>query len=52
MNKVVKVIEIKSGKIKYAVYAHNSTGSLRYNIDGKFYTDKQFYKSFRIIKIN
>lgn len=40
-------IKVKStGEIKYAVYAATPTGNKRFNVDGKFYTDKQFNKLF------
>lgn len=46
-------IRVKStGEIKYAVYATTKTGNKRYNVDDKFYTDKQFDKTFEIIADN
>ena len=42
----MKVINNTTGEIKYATYAANSSGNMRMWVDGKFYTDKQFNKTF------
>jgi hypothetical protein len=47
--KSVFVIEKTTGKQFVAVYALNSGGNLRFNVNGKFYTDKQFNKLFKIV---
>ena len=45
-NDIKHVIDNETGEEKIAVYAANRKGNMRYNIDGKFYTDKQFDKKF------
>ena len=53
MNPVTSCVKIEvkaTGEIKTAVYAHNRLGNKLMNVDGKFYTDKQFTKLFKIIK--
>ena len=42
----MKIIDRKTGEEKSAVYAANTTGNMRYNVDGKFLTDKQFDKRY------
>lgn len=49
MNSTPKVQDRITGEIKIAVYAANSKGNMRFNVDGKFLTDKQFDKQFKII---
>ena len=46
----MKIIVKATGEIKVAIYATTSAGHKRMNVDGKFYTDKQFDKLFEIIK--
>lgn len=48
----MKVQNKVTGEIKYAVYAANTSGNMRYNVDGKFLTDKQFDKNYIIVKAN
>lgn len=38
-----------TGDIVNVIYAANSRGNMRMWVDGKFYTDKQFDKTFKII---
>lgn len=45
----IKVKVIATNEIKIAVYAPNKKGNMQYNVEGKFYTDKQFDKLFIII---
>lgn len=45
----MKVIEIQTGLHKTAIYGINSKGNKRFNVDGKFYSDKQFDKLFKKI---
>jgi len=42
----MKVINNTTGKISNAIYAHNKLGNLRMWVDGKFYSDKRFDKTF------
>ena len=44
----MKVIEKATGAEKDAIYAANSLGNMRMNVDGKFYTDKKFNEKFTI----
>lgn len=46
----VDVVEKSSGLQFRAVYSLNRLGNLRYNVNGKFYSDKLFDKTFKIIK--
>ena len=46
----VEIIEKSTNIEKVAVYAPNSRGNMRYNVDGTFYTDKQFDRLFEIKK--
>lgn len=48
----VNVINKQTGATFTAVYAPNSKGNMRYNIEGKFYTDKTFDKTFGIMPVN
>lgn len=44
-------IQVRETKeIKLAIYAPNKKGNKQYNVDGKFYTDKDFDKNFKIIQ--
>lgn len=47
----VKGFEVKdkAGKIHLAIYTANRLGNMRMNVNGKFYTDKQFCKHFKKI---
>ncbi len=46
----VTQVKVKAtNEIKIAVYAPNKKGNKQYNIDGKFYTDKNFDKLFIIL---
>lgn len=38
-----------TGEIVSVLYAANSKGNMRMWVDGKFYTDKQFDKTFKLI---
>jgi hypothetical protein len=49
MNGVVKIIEKKTGKENTAVYGRNRRGNLRYNVDGKFLSDKEFNKHYSLV---
>ena len=51
-NSFMKVVVKSTGEQKTAIYAANSTGNMRMNVDGKFYTDKQFGKMFTPIDEN
>ena len=51
-DKVIKVIDKKTGKENTAVYALTPKGNWRMNVDGKFYTDKSFDKNFKITPNN
>lgn len=42
----MKVILRSTGEIKLATYANTKNGDKKMNVDGKFYTDKQFSKLF------
>jgi len=44
----MKVIDKKTGAIYIAAYAHNRLGNLRMWVNGKFYSDKDFQKTFKI----
>jgi len=44
--KYMKVINNTTGKISNATYAHNRLGNLRMWVDGKFYSDKKFDRTF------
>lgn len=44
----VTVIDKKTGKEETAIYCLNSTGNYRYNVNGKFLTDKQFDKQYSV----
>jgi len=46
--KTLIVIHKATGTEYVGIYSHNSCGNLRINVDGKFYTDKQFDKTFTI----
>ncbi len=48
----MKVIERTSGEKKIALYETNRLGNKQFNVDGKFYSDKQFDKLFGKIEIN
>lgn len=43
-----EIIVKETGERKTAIYAPNSSGNMRYNVDGKFYTDKKFNQLFTI----
>lgn len=47
--KSVFVIEKSTGKQYVAVYAQNSGGNLRMNVNGKFYSDKKFNQLFKLV---
>lgn len=47
--KTTKVIDKKTGVIYVAIYCQNNKGNLRYWIEGKFYSDRNFDKKFTII---
>jgi hypothetical protein len=47
-----KVLVKATGETKVAVYAPNSSGNMRYNVDGKFYSDKKFNQLFEIVDNN
>ena len=49
MNSVIKIIVKSTGEVKTAVYAANTKGNMRYHVDGKSLTDKQFDKLYTII---
>ena len=43
-------IQVKlTGEIKTAIYAAKPNGDKRMWVDGKFYSDKQFSKLFKVI---
>jgi hypothetical protein len=46
MTTTIKVRQ--TGEIKTAVYATTPTGNKKYNVDGKFYSDKKFNELFEI----
>jgi len=46
----MKVIEKATGQEFTAQYGYTSTGNRRMWVEGKFYSDKQFAKKFKIIK--
>lgn len=49
----MKAIEIevkKTGEKKLAIYAPNNKGNKQLNVDGKFYTDKDFDKKYKVIQ--
>jgi hypothetical protein len=48
--KGMKAIEISSGREVFAVYAANRLGNMRLNVEGKFYSDKQFSKLFDLVQ--
>jgi len=50
--KGVRAIERSSGKEIFAIYAANSSGNMRLNVNGKFYSDRQFSKLFDSIQKN
>lgn len=43
----MKVLDVNSGIIYNATYAHNRLCNLRMWVNGKFYSDKSFSKNFR-----
>jgi len=44
-------IQVKAtGEIKTAIYDRNRKGNMQFNVDGKFYNDKQFSKLFKVVK--
>lgn len=45
--KGMNVIRKKDSKSFFAVYSANRLGNMRFNVDGKFYTDKEFEKQFQ-----
>jgi len=46
-------IKVKAtGQIITAIYAPNRKGNLQYNVNGKFYNDKQFNRLFKVIDCN
>lgn len=49
MYQSIKVIERSSNTIKIATYAANSKGNLRYFVEGLFYSDRKFDKTFKIL---
>lgn len=46
---ITEIIVKATGEKKTAVYAANSGGNMRYNVDGKFYSDKKFNELFLIV---
>ena len=47
--KTVIVKNKLTGGVEYATYMPNQKGNLQYNVDGQFYTDKAFDKTFTIV---
>jgi len=47
--KTINVQNKITGQIHVAVYTFTPSGNLRYNVDGKFYTDKKFDQTFKIL---
>lgn len=47
--KFIKAIEIATGRTVSVQYAHNRLGNLRMWVDGKFYSDNDFAKKFKLI---
>lgn len=45
----MNIIELSTGVKKTAVYATTAAGHKRLNVDGTFYSDKQFNKLFTIV---
>ena len=48
--KTHKVIHKKTGQVSNAIYTHNRLGNLRFWVEGKFYSDKLFDKTFTFMK--
>jgi|SRR6185312_1863483 len=44
--KCMNVVDKKTGEEFFAVYAANRLGNLRFNVNGKFYSDREFNKKF------
>jgi hypothetical protein len=47
----MKVINKITGKVSPATYCQNRLGNMRYWVDGKFFSDKKFDKTFVQIDI-
>lgn len=46
----VTKIEVKAtGEVITAIYYRNRKGNMQFNVNGKFYNDKQFSKLFKVI---
>ena len=43
---IMKVLEVTTGTIYNATYTHNRLGNLRMWVNGKFYSDEMFSKTF------
>lgn len=48
MKNAVKIINKKTGDENVAIYAANRLGNMRYHVDGRFLTDKQFNNLYTI----
>lgn len=51
IEKAMKVIKNTTGKISKATYAHDSMGNLGIRVQGKFYNEEKFDKTFSQIDI-
>ncbi len=45
----VSIVVRATGQMNRAYYMANRKGNKQYNVDGKFYNDKQFNKLFKIV---
>lgn len=45
----MRIQDKHSGEIKTAIYATTPAGNKRYNVDGKFYSDRAFDKKFKAV---
>jgi hypothetical protein len=48
--KAIKVQDKKTGEIFTCEYAHNRLGNKRMWVNGKFYSDRDFDRKFRILR--